>query len=92
MDESTLFVLYSQKRYRERSAGRERKRIMGKKAQKKTQGIGLFEKAKIINHSVDNGKEAWKLVRKFVIPAAVVGFAVLAYAAFDIDVSGQARK
>jgi len=65
---------------------------MGKKTKKKTEAIGLFEKARIINHSVDNGKKAWKFVQKVLVPAAVVGFAVLTYAAFDIDVSGQARK
>ncbi|MBR6405443.1 MAG: hypothetical protein IKS18_04515 [Lachnospiraceae bacterium] len=55
-------------------------------------GISLFEKARIVNRSVENTEKAWKLVKRVVIPAAVVGFAVLAYAVFDVDVSRQARK
>ena len=55
-------------------------------------GISLFEKARIVNRSVKNTEKAWKLVKRVVIPAAVVGFAVLAYALFDVDVSRQARK
>ncbi len=55
-------------------------------------GISLFEKARIVNRSVENTEKAWKLVKRVVFPAAVVGFAVLAYAVFDVDVSRQARK
>ncbi len=52
----------------------------------------IIDRAKTVNKSIENGEKAVKLVKRFVIPAAVVGFAVLAYALFDIDVSGQARK
>lgn len=63
-----------------------------KKDRNEQTGISIFEKAKIVNRSVENGEKTWKFVKRVVIPTAVVGFAVLAYALFDVDVSGQARK
>ena len=66
---------------------------MKKKEQKKSPlSMNIFEKAKVVNQSVQNGEKMVKLVKRFVVPAAVIGFAVLAYAVFDVDISGQAKK
>ncbi|MBR6322240.1 MAG: hypothetical protein IKR59_05175 [Lachnospiraceae bacterium] len=66
---------------------------MKKKEQKnKVSSLNLIEKAKLVNQSVENGEKVMKFVKRIVIPAAVIGFAVLAYAVFDVDISDQAKK
>ncbi len=52
----------------------------------------LIDQAKTVNKSIENGEKAVKIIKRFVVPAVVIGFAVLAYAVFDVDITGQNRK
>ena len=52
----------------------------------------LFDRAKTVNHSIDNAKQTVKFVKKVVLPALMIGAAVVSYAVFDKDISGQDLK
>ena len=52
----------------------------------------VFDRAKTVNRSVENGEKIARAVKRYLLPAIAVGIVIVAYAAFDIDLSGQGRQ